>query len=43
MKIVAWNGESIMPTLTARNSGGQQRMPDKSNCGLVIEIDEDDG
>lgn len=41
MKIVAWNGEEIMPMLTARNAGGSQRMPDKANCGLVIEIDDE--
>jgi len=37
--VMLWNGEQIAPTLTARNAGGAQRMPDKdnSNCVLIKE------
>ena len=31
-----WDGSQICPTLTARNSGGGQRMPDKENFNAVI-------
>jgi len=36
---VAWNGDSISPTLTANNAGGNQRMPDKGNFNSVVEPD----
>lgn len=32
-----WDGTQISPTLTARNAGGGQRMPDKENFNAVIE------
>lgn len=32
-----WNGEEISMTLTERNAGGGQRMPDKDNFQAVIE------
>lgn len=34
---VAWNGDSVSPTLTANNAGGNQRMPDKGNFTSVVE------
>lgn len=34
---VAWNGENVSPTLTAKNAGGNQRMPDKGNFTSVVE------
>ena len=36
---VAWNGDSVSPTLTAHNAGGNQRMPDKGNFTSVVEPD----
>lgn len=33
----SWDGTQIAPTLTARNAGGGQRMPDKENFNAVIE------
>ena len=36
---VAWNGDSVSPTLTANNAGGNQRMPDKGNFNSVVEPD----
>ena len=32
-----WNGEQIAPTLSVRNAGGGQRMPDKDNFNAVID------
>lgn len=32
-----WDGSQTAPTLTARNAGGGQRMPDKENFNAVIE------
>lgn len=32
-----WNGEQIAPTLSVRNAGGAQRMPDKDNFNAVID------
>ena len=32
-----WNGEPISPTLTSRNAGGGQRMPDKDNFNAVTD------
>lgn len=34
---VAWDGENVSPTLTAKNAGGNQRMPDKGNFTSVVE------
>ncbi|WMJ89281.1 DNA cytosine methyltransferase [Anaerocolumna sp. MB42-C2] len=34
---VAWNGETVSPTLTVNNAGGNQRMPDKGNFTSVVE------
>lgn len=34
---VAWNGDSVSPTLTANNASGNQRMPDKGNFNSVVE------
>lgn len=31
-----WNGEQVTDTLTARNAGGGQRMPDKQNFNCVV-------
>lgn len=31
-----WDGSQIAPTLTARNAGGGQRMPDKENFTCVL-------
>lgn len=31
-----WDGTQVAPTLTARNAGGAQRMPDKENFNAVI-------
>jgi len=31
-----WDGTQIAPTLTARNAGGNQRMPDKENFNAVM-------
>lgn len=33
----SWDGTQIAPTLTARNAGGGQRMPDKENFNAVLE------
>lgn len=33
----SWDGSQTAPTLTARNAGGGQRMPDKENFNAVIE------
>ena len=35
MKWNYWNGETIAGTLSARNAGGGQRMPDKENFNAV--------
>lgn len=35
--VVYWDGTDIAGTLTARNAGGWQRMPDKENFNAVIE------
>ena len=32
-----WDGEQVVPTLTAHNAGGNQRMPDKNHFNCVIE------
>lgn len=32
-----WDGSQTSPTLTARNAGGGQRMPDKENFNAVLE------
>lgn len=32
-----WNGTDVCDTLTGRNAGGAQRMPDKQNFNCVIE------
>lgn len=32
-----WDGSQTAPTLTARNSGGGQRMPDKDNFNCVLD------
>lgn len=32
----SWDGGQISPTLTARNAGGGQRMPDKENFNAVL-------
>lgn len=32
----SWDGTQIAPTLTSRNAGGGQRMPDKENFNAVI-------
>jgi DNA (cytosine-5)-methyltransferase 1 len=34
---VAWDGDSVSPTLTAKNAGGNQRMPDKGNFNSIVE------
>lgn len=34
---VNWDGTQTSPTLTARNAGGGQRMPDKENFNAVID------
>lgn len=31
-----WNGEQVTDTLTARNAGGGQRMPDKQNFNCAV-------
>jgi site-specific DNA-cytosine methylase len=33
----SWDGTQTAPTLTARNAGGGQRMPDKENFNAVLE------
>lgn len=33
---VCWDGSQTSPTLTARNSGGAQRMPDKGNFTAIL-------
>lgn len=33
-----WNGELVADTLTARNAGGGQRMPDKQNFNCVVGV-----
>lgn len=35
-----WDGSQTAPTLTSRNAGGGQRMPDKDNFNAVIEGSE---
>lgn len=37
-----WDGSQIVPTLTANNAGGGQRMPDKDNFNCLL-IGVDDG
>jgi len=32
-----WNGEKVAGTLTAKNAGGNQRMPDKDNFNCVVQ------
>lgn len=32
----AWDGSQTAPTLTGRNAGGSQRMPDKENFNAVV-------
>lgn len=34
---VMWGGTQVVPTLTANNAGGNQRMPDKENFNCVVE------
>lgn len=34
-----WNGGQVIDTLTARNAGGGQRMPDKQNFNSVIDTE----
>lgn len=34
---VYWDGSDVTGTLTARNAGGGQRMPDKENFNAVIQ------
>ena len=34
-----WDGSQTAPTLSARNAGGGQRMPDKQNFNAVIETE----
>ena len=34
--VTSWDGGQISPTLTSRNAGGAQRMPDKENFNAVI-------
>ena len=36
-KMTSLDGSNISPTLTAKNAGGSQRMPDKGNFTCVIE------
>lgn len=38
---MSWDGSQTCSTLTARNAGGAQRMPDKQNFNAVIEIGKD--
>ena len=38
-----WDGTQTASTLTSRNAGGGQRMPDKENFNAVIGGDEMDG
>ena len=33
----SWDGRTIAPTLTAKNAGGNQRMPDKDNFNCILE------
>lgn len=33
----AWDGTQTSSTLTARNAGGGQRMPDKDNFNAILE------
>jgi len=33
-----WDGSDIAGTLTKKNAGGEQRMPDKGNFGAVVEV-----
>ncbi len=33
----SWDGRTVAPTLTAKNAGGNQRMPDKDNFNCVLE------
>lgn len=32
----SWDGRDVSPTLTAKNAGGNQRMPDKDNFNCVV-------
>lgn len=32
-----WDGDTVSPTLTANNAGGNQRMPDKDNFNAVLQ------
>ena len=32
----SWDGRNVSPTLTAKNAGGNQRMPDKDNFNCVV-------
>lgn len=34
-----WDGSQTAPTLTARNAGGGQRMPDKDNFNAVLSVE----
>lgn len=36
-KMTSWDGSNISPTLTAKNAGGEQRMPDKGNFTCVTD------
>ena len=36
-KMTSWDGSDISPTLTAKNAGGEQRMPDKGNFTCVTD------
>ena len=43
MTVKTFDGDEICFTLTARNAGGGQRMPDKQNCSLiVVEVDNEE-
>ena len=36
-KVCSWDGTQTVGTLTAKNAGGSQRMPDKGNFNCIIE------
>ena len=36
-KMTSWDGSGVSPTLTAKNAGGEQRMPDKGNFTCVTD------
>lgn len=38
MYVTMWDGSEVAPTLTARNAGGGQRMPDKDNFNHVLSL-----